>query len=52
MHFTASPLTLQGNQYFTGIGMDITEQRSSRQQLEENYSLLDNAMDLAHMAKW
>jgi PAS domain S-box-containing protein len=31
MHFTASPLTLQGKQYFTGIGTDITERENARE---------------------
>ena len=35
MYFTASPLTINGKKYFTGIGIDI----SARKQIEESLKI-------------
>lgn len=40
MYFTASPLTLQGQQFFAGLGIDITDRRKAEEALrasEEKY---------------
>ncbi len=38
MYFTASPLTIRGKQYFTGIGIDVTDRKrieTEKQRLQE-----------------
>ncbi len=40
MYFTASPLTIQGKQYFAGLGIDISDRRKAEEKIrasEEKY---------------
>ena len=39
MYFTACPVTIHGRQYFTGIGIDITEQKKQKEELENFFAV-------------
>ncbi|EGW38633.1 PocR ligand-binding domain-containing protein [Desulfosporosinus sp. OT] len=45
MYFTASPVTIEGKQYFAGIGTDITEQKRMQERLEKYRILAEKAND-------
>ena len=45
MYFTACPVTIEGKQYFAGIGIDITEQKKMHQRLEKYRILAEKAND-------
>jgi len=45
MHFTASLLTIDGQQYFTGVGIDISERKKREHQIKENSLLLEGILD-------
>jgi len=45
VYFTASPVTIEGQQYFAGIGIDITEQKQMYERLEKYKVLAEKAND-------
>ncbi|MDR3542129.1 MAG: PAS domain S-box protein [Desulfosporosinus sp.] len=45
MYFTASPITIEGKQYFAGIGIDITERKRMHERLEKYQVLAERAND-------
>jgi diguanylate cyclase (GGDEF)-like protein/PAS domain S-box-containing protein/putative nucleotidyltransferase with HDIG domain len=45
MYFTASPVTIEGKQYFAGIGIDITEQKRMHERLQKYQILAEKAND-------
>ncbi|SMP59045.1 PAS domain S-box-containing protein [Desulfonatronum zhilinae] len=45
MHFTAALLTIDGQQYFTGVGLDISERKKREQELREKTLLLEGILD-------
>ncbi|GAB6057852.1 PAS domain-containing hybrid sensor histidine kinase/response regulator [Desulfonatronum parangueonense] len=45
MHFTARLLTIEGKQYFTGVGIDISERKKRERELREKTLLLEGILD-------
>jgi PAS domain S-box-containing protein len=45
MHFTATLVTIDGRQYFTGVGLDISERRQRERELREKTLLLEGILD-------
>lgn len=52
MHFTAVPVRIGGTQYFTGIGVDISQQKKVEEELKANYSLIKVAGETAKFGGW
>lgn len=52
MHFTAVPVQIGGVQYFTGIGVDISQQKKVEEELKANYSLIKVAGETAKFGGW
>ena len=46
IYFTASPLTISGKQYFTGIGIDISDRRRSEEEREKLQVQLNQAQKM------
>jgi len=46
LYFTASPLKINGKQYFTGIGIDITERRRAEQERQNLQTRLSQAQKM------
>lgn len=45
MHFTASPVKIEGKLYFTGIGIDMTQRNQLNERLQKYKILAENAND-------
>lgn len=45
MYFTASPLTIEGNDYFVGIGVDISSRKQAEAQLMELNRTLEDKVE-------
>lgn len=52
MHFTAVPVQIGDTQYFTGIGVDISQQKKVEEELKANYSLIKVAGETAKFGGW
>jgi diguanylate cyclase (GGDEF)-like protein/PAS domain S-box-containing protein len=46
------PLILDGHKYFTGIGIDVTEQKRLEEQLHQNMNDLLESQRIAHLGTW
>jgi two-component system, cell cycle sensor histidine kinase and response regulator CckA len=51
MYFTACPLTISGKQYFTGIGIDITEQRRAKDEGKKLQAQLAQAQKMESVGR-
>lgn len=49
---SGAPLVLDGNKYFTGIGVDITERKKLEMQLQQNMDDLLASQRIAHLGTW
>jgi PAS domain S-box-containing protein len=47
MYFTACPLKIRGQQYFTGIGIDITERKRAERAIRESEERFENLFQRA-----
>jgi PAS domain S-box-containing protein len=52
MYFTASLVRIRGEQYFVGIGIDITERNEAERRLRQSREELRDAMELSNLVNW
>ncbi len=51
MYFTASPLTIDGQRYFTGIGIEITERKQAEARQEKLQAQLNQAQKMESVGR-
>ena len=52
MYFTASPLTIQGKQYFAGLGIDITDRRQAEDAIRASEEKYRRIVETANEGIW
>lgn len=52
MHFTTNRISIDGEVFFTGIGVDMTESQYAEEELKTNYALLKVAGETARFGGW